>query len=52
MCRDDPFFPLGNARALAAEIPTAELITLPDMGDELPRRTWDKIVPALLRHTS
>lgn len=49
---DDPFFPLGNARALAAEIPTAELITLPGTGNELPRRTWDKIVPALLRHTS
>ncbi len=49
---DDPFFPLGNARALAAEIPAAELITLPGTGNELPRRAWDKIVPALLRHTS
>ncbi|MEU5876270.1 alpha/beta hydrolase [Spirillospora sp. NPDC047279] len=49
---DDPFFPLGNARALAAEIPAAELIILPGTGNELPRRTWDTIVPALLRHTS
>ncbi|TDD90509.1 alpha/beta fold hydrolase [Actinomadura rubrisoli] len=49
---DDPFFPLGNGRALAAEIPGAELIVLPGTGNELPRRTWDTVVPALLRHTS
>lgn len=49
---DDPFFPLGNARALAAEIPAAELVTLPGTGNELPRRSWDTIVPAILRHTS
>ncbi|TDD85752.1 alpha/beta hydrolase [Actinomadura darangshiensis] len=49
---DDPFFPLGNGRALAAEIPGAELLTLPATGSELPRRTWDTVVPALLRHTS
>ncbi|MGP4026879.1 alpha/beta fold hydrolase [Actinomadura sp. 3N407] len=49
---DDPFFPLGNGRALAAEIPGAELITLPGTGNELPRRTWDTVVPAILRHTS
>ncbi|MFI6517889.1 alpha/beta fold hydrolase [Spirillospora sp. NPDC050679] len=48
----DPFFPPGNARALAAEIPAAELIILPDTGNGLPRRTWDEVVPALLRHTS
>lgn len=29
---DDPFFPLGNAEALAAEIPDAELIVLPRTG--------------------
>ncbi|MFC4050742.1 alpha/beta fold hydrolase [Actinomadura syzygii] len=49
---DDPFFPLGNGRALAAEIPGAELLTLPGTGNELPRRVWDEVVPALLRHTS
>ncbi|SFO64225.1 MULTISPECIES: alpha/beta fold hydrolase [Actinomadura] len=49
---DDPFFPLGNGRALAAEIPDAELLVLPGTGSELPRRTWDTFVPALLRHTS
>ena len=49
---DDPFFPLGNGQALADEIPSAELITLPATGNELPRRTWDTVVPAILRHTS
>ncbi|WUH97095.1 alpha/beta fold hydrolase [Spirillospora sp. NBC_00431] len=49
---DDAFFPPGNGEALAAEIPGAELVTVPGMGNELPRRTWDTIVPALLRHTS
>jgi pimeloyl-ACP methyl ester carboxylesterase len=49
---NDPFFPLGNGEALAAEIPGAELLTLPGTGNELPRRTWDTVVPALLRHTS
>jgi pimeloyl-ACP methyl ester carboxylesterase len=49
---DDPFFPLGNGEALAAEIPGAELLALPGTGNELPRRTWDTVVPALTRHTS
>ncbi|MDL4821286.1 alpha/beta fold hydrolase [Actinomadura opuntiae] len=49
---DDPFFPLGNGRALAAEIPRAELLVLPGTGYEIPRRTWDVLVSALLRHTS
>ncbi|CNE80936.1 Probable lipase/esterase LipG [Mycobacterium tuberculosis] len=49
---DDPFFPIGNAEALAAEIPKAELLALPGTGSELPRRTWSEVVPALIRHTS
>ncbi|GGV13357.1 hypothetical protein GCM10010182_37400 [Actinomadura cremea] len=49
---DDPFFPLGNAEALAAEIPRAELIVLPRTGQGLPSRTWDTVVPALIRHTA
>ncbi|TDD37685.1 alpha/beta hydrolase [Actinomadura sp. KC06] len=49
---DDAFFPLGNGEALAAEIPGAELLTVSGMGNELPRRTWDEVVPAILRHTS
>ncbi|WP_067454993.1 alpha/beta fold hydrolase [Actinomadura macra] len=49
---EDPFFPVGNGRALAAEIPGARLLTVPGMGNELPRRTWDVVVPAILQHTS
>ncbi|MEV5827855.1 alpha/beta hydrolase [Spirillospora sp. NPDC052242] len=49
---DDPFFPLGNAEALAAEIPRAELLILPRTGQGLPGRTWDTVVPALARHTA
>ncbi|MFD0903404.1 alpha/beta fold hydrolase [Actinomadura sediminis] len=49
---DDPFFPLANAEALAAEIPRAELLVLPRTGQGLPRRTWDTVVPALVRHTA
>ncbi|WP_231330620.1 alpha/beta fold hydrolase [Actinomadura graeca] len=49
---DDPFFPLGNGRALAAEIPGARLVTVPGMGHGLPRAAWDVIVPAILQHTS
>ncbi|OLT34342.1 alpha/beta hydrolase [Actinomadura sp. CNU-125] len=49
---DDPFFPVGNAEALAAAIPRAELIVLPRTGQGLPGRTWDAVVPALARHTA
>jgi len=48
---EDPFFPLGNAEALAHEIP-GELVTLPSTGQELPHRVWDAVVAAALRHTS
>ena len=48
----DPFFPIGNAEALANEIPESELLVLPETGQELPRRVWDGFVAAVLRHTS
>ncbi|ADB50936.1 alpha/beta fold hydrolase [Conexibacter woesei] len=48
---DDPFFPLGNGEALAREIPGAELLTLPGTGQELPRDSWDEVVPAIVRLT-
>jgi pimeloyl-ACP methyl ester carboxylesterase len=47
----DPLFPLEHGIALAKEIPTATLVTLP-MGHELPRSVWDAVVPAILDHTS
>ncbi len=49
---EDPFFPHGNAVALAKEIPGAELLTLRGAGQGLPRTTWPVVVDALLRHTS
>jgi pimeloyl-ACP methyl ester carboxylesterase len=48
---EDPFFPHGNGVALAAEIPGATLLTLPGIGQGLPRVTWPTVADALLRHT-
>jgi pimeloyl-ACP methyl ester carboxylesterase len=47
---EDPFFPHGNGVALAAEIPGATLLTLPGIGQGIPRVTWPAVVDALLRH--
>lgn len=49
---EDPVLPLPHGVALAAEHPGAELIILPQVGHELPRRAWDVAVPAILRHTA
>lgn len=48
---EDPFFPYGNGVALAREIPDATLLTLPGVGQGLPRVTWPTVTSALLRHT-
>ena len=49
---DDPVFPLPHGRALASEIPGAELLAVADMGHEyFPPDTWDLVVPAILAHT-
>jgi pimeloyl-ACP methyl ester carboxylesterase len=49
---DDPLFPLEHGRALAREIPNAELLVLEGIGHEYPPPwTWDEVVPAILRHT-
>jgi pimeloyl-ACP methyl ester carboxylesterase len=49
---EDPVLPYGNALALVKDIPGAELLTLEGTGHELPRETWDSVVPAILEHTS
>jgi pimeloyl-ACP methyl ester carboxylesterase len=49
---EDPFFPHRNGVALADEIPGATLLTLPGIGQGVPRVTWPAVVDALLRHTS
>ncbi|WP_238013540.1 alpha/beta hydrolase [Dactylosporangium sp. AC04546] len=48
----DPVFPLLHAEAMRAALPSADLLVLQDTGHELPRRTWDTFVPALLAHTA
>jgi len=50
---EDPCFPYAHGRALAQEIPGAELLALEQTGHEyFPRATWDLVVPAILRHTT
>ena len=49
---EDPFFPVGNARALASEIPGATLRVLDGIGAELPRRAHAEVAEAVLRHTT
>lgn len=48
----DPFFPPEHGRALAAEIPGAQLLELDGVGHEYPPpRTWDLVVATIARHT-
>jgi pimeloyl-ACP methyl ester carboxylesterase len=47
---EDPLFPLPHGEALARLIPGAELLVIGRMGHELPRSTWDVVLPALLEH--
>lgn len=49
---EDPVVPYGNGEVLADEIPNATLLTLEQTGHELPSRTWDVVIPAILEHTS
>lgn len=46
--RADPFFPLGNGEALAAEIPEARLLVLDDMGTALRHTAADRVDAAML----
>jgi pimeloyl-ACP methyl ester carboxylesterase len=48
---EDPLFGLAHAEALASEIPNATLVTLPGVGHELPKSSWDVVVPAILDHS-
>jgi pimeloyl-ACP methyl ester carboxylesterase len=49
---EDPLFPLAHGLALAADIPGATLLRLPRTGHELPQRTWDTVIPAIVRNTA
>ncbi|MEV0331665.1 alpha/beta hydrolase [Nocardia sp. NPDC050717] len=46
--RADPFFPVGNGEALAAEIPGARLLIINDMGTALRDASADRIAAAML----
>jgi pimeloyl-ACP methyl ester carboxylesterase len=46
----DPFFPVGNAKALAEEIPAATLLVLDGVGAELPSRAHAEVATAVLAH--
>jgi pimeloyl-ACP methyl ester carboxylesterase len=48
---EDPVFPPDHGVALAAEIPGARLITMPQVGHEWPRRAWEALLPEILAHT-
>ena len=48
----DPFFPVGNAQALAEEIPGATLRVLDGVGAELPGRVHAEVATAVLTHTA
>jgi pimeloyl-ACP methyl ester carboxylesterase len=49
---EDPMFPLAHGRALADEIPGAELLTLDGAGHGVDRADWGPIVHAILAQTA
>ena len=49
---DDPFFPIGNGEALAAEIPHARLVRLGSVGHRLPAHAVPAIADEVLAHTA
>jgi pimeloyl-ACP methyl ester carboxylesterase len=49
---EDPLFPIGHGRALAAEIPGARFTPVEQAGHEVfPHHQWDVVIPAILDHT-
>ncbi|MGI8332721.1 alpha/beta fold hydrolase [Actinomadura scrupuli] len=49
---EDPLFPYEHAEASAREIAGAQLLALDGVGHQMPpARTWEVVIPALLRHT-
>jgi pimeloyl-ACP methyl ester carboxylesterase len=48
----DPMFPLAHGRALAEEIPGANLLTLEGAGHGIERADWECVCHAILAHTT
>lgn len=46
--RRDPFFPVGNGEAIAAEVPGARLLVVEDMGTALPTGAIGDVADAML----
>lgn len=46
--RRDPFFPVGNAEAIAREIPGARLLVLEDAATAIPDASADEVAEAML----
>ncbi|MEV5015696.1 alpha/beta fold hydrolase [Streptomyces sp. NPDC053780] len=46
--RRDPFFPVGNAEAIAREIPGAQLLVLEDAATAIPDASADEVAEAML----
>ncbi len=49
---EDPILPYDHGQALHAAINGSTLLTLQGVGHEIPRGTWDTVIPAILEHTS
>jgi pimeloyl-ACP methyl ester carboxylesterase/SAM-dependent methyltransferase len=49
---EDPLLPFEHGRALAREIPGAQLVPLEQTGHELPRRVWDAVLAAIITISS
>ena len=48
---EDPVLPHPHGVALEKEIPGATLMTIEQMGHELPRPVWDVVIAAIVEHT-
>jgi pimeloyl-ACP methyl ester carboxylesterase len=49
---EDPVLPFQHAEALEKSIPGAKLLTLEGVGHEIPYTEWDRIIDAIIAHTS
>lgn len=49
---EDPVLPFQHAEALEKSIPGAKLLALEGVGHEIPYPEWDRIIEAIIAHTS
>jgi pimeloyl-ACP methyl ester carboxylesterase len=49
---EDPIVPFAHGEEIAANIPGAQLLTMKGVGHFLPRPEYDRLVSAILEHTS